>query len=386
MARSPRRRWRHAGRSSTLCASRRWWTRAPRCSLSLAGPEERWVTGRSSCAPACSRRASCTTWRTRASRPCTTADGRQRSAGLELWLPGRSSRGAAPEWCWPALARPRGGSGTCRGLPLAARGAGGHRRLRADGARGPAGGRLTPGQRLNLGRAARLAWRASPRASAPRRAPDARDSSPTLSRPTPTSAASSTVRSPRSRASSSRRNTRSVSAAAPRRAVASHPATTSDSCSIRTAARRTGVIRSSMRARSATNESIRSPRGREASTGWSSRTTFSYCWRATASNRPSRSGKCWKTERSDTPARSAMRSAVGRSSPSSSSANRASISDWRVRSARTVRPSFVSLDACTGVSFRKSGVIPSVLLTAEASAGLLDRETHRAQRGEATRM
>ena len=84
---------------------------------------------------------------------------------------------------------------------------------------------------------------------------------------------------------------------------------------------------------------MRSASGREASTGTVPVTTCSYCWRATASNSASRSGKCWKTERSETPARSAMRSAVGRSSPSSRSAKSAFTSAWRVRSARTVRPS-----------------------------------------------
>ena len=39
--------------------------------------------------------------------------------------------------------------------------------------------------------------------------------------------------------------------------------------------------------------------------------TRSYCWRATASNSASRSGKCWNRERSDTSARLAIAAAVG---------------------------------------------------------------------------
>ena len=70
-------------------------------------------------------------------------EGRQRSAGLELWLPGRGApasrlrRGAGR-----LLARPRGDPRARRDLPLAARGARRDRRIRADGARGPAGGRM----------------------------------------------------------------------------------------------------------------------------------------------------------------------------------------------------------------------------------------------------
>jgi hypothetical protein len=82
--------------------------------------------------------------------------------------------------------------------------------------------------------------------------------------------------------SSSGRKVRSTSLAFWRRVDWSQPDTTSESGSSSSAARRTGVISSSSRARCLTKVSIRSESGSERSTGSSDGATRSYCWSATA--------------------------------------------------------------------------------------------------------
>ena len=207
---------------------------------------------------------------------------------------------------------------------------------------------------------------------------------------TMTSAARSGSRSSAGMASSSRRKTRSTSAAFACRAVASQPATELDSCSISTPARRTPPTRSYRRARCRANCSMRSASARLESIGTSVGTTRLYCSRATASRSASRSGKCWNTERSDTPARAAISAAVGFGCPSSSRPSRASTSAWRVRSARTVRPSRCSevapIEVIVNEKPQRAGWNQDALLTTIGRPGLLILETRTERKERSQRL
>ena len=138
------------------------------------------------------------------------------------------------------------------------------------------------------------------------------------------------------------------------------------------------------------NCSMRSASARLESIGTSVGTTRLYCSRATASRSASRSGKCWNTERSDTPARAAISAAVGFGCPSSSRPSRASTSAWRVRSARTVRPSRCSevapIEVIVNEKPQRAGWNQDALLTTIGRPGLLILETRTERKERSQRL